>query len=411
MSSTIEQLMCVTANAGIPILTRHIGAEPLAFPVMGSLNGVDMFAQNHGVRIVNTRAGRAKIVWRIYKDSIKLIIISKESNMTDFQLHILMDNVFNSMVLLMGLSELEVVKNVDRLKKDLRRSTSLIDNLLRGASSFGSVTQCADIIACNSTDTSILQNNLDAFVSACGSDFGCLLVHGKIIVATEKWWQLLPSETMLLLLLLRSVPPASARDFPIYLPHGSPNIPHRLMTMEILEGIEACVICGPEPLLQHVLENHVSKYWQSVTNSLQICLRSHPRNLPSSTVLDKSIIGFILINVEEGKCLASIYPHGRMTGSEGMTNNQRREALLQFYLSVVGTAFQPEDDEVTDDPIPECKFSDEISETYVCAEQHKLYATQWDYYQVFVLFAKDTPTYALDTLTQRTFRPFKDNFI
>lgn len=395
--------MCVTADAGIPILTRTLGDEKaLSFPVMGSLNGIDMFAQNHGVKILNTRAGKAKIVWKIFRSSIKLIIISKDASLSDFQFHVLLDNIFHAMVLFMGLSELEEISNVERLKRELRGSTCLIDSLLCGNALFGNVTQCVDIILCN--NTTLLQDSLDAFVSACDSEFGCLLVYGKIAVATDKWWQLLPSETMLLLLLLRSVRQASARDFPIYLPHGSPNIPHRLMTMEILEGIEVCVICGPQPLLQTVLQDHVGRYWQPAAESLRACSRSHPRNVPSFIVLDTCISGFILVNVEDGKCLASVYPHGSMTGVEVMNDEKRREVLLQFYLSVVGVAYIPEDADEIENVLTDCRFQHEITETYVCTDQYKLYSKQIEYHQIFILFAKETPTYALNTLTSRTLK-------
>ena len=398
MSSTVSQLMCVTADAGLPIFTRTIGnEEPLPYPIMGSLNGVDMFSRNHGVEIVNTRAGKAKITWKIYKGSLKLIAISKEPNVSDFQMHILLDNIFNALVLTVGLSEIEVIKNVDKLKREVRGSVCIVDGLIKGTVSFGSITQSVDIILCN--DTILLQDCLDGFVSACDSEFGCLLVHGKIVVATEKWWQLLPMETMLLILLVRSVPEATARDFPIYLPHGSPNVPHRLLTIEIMEGIEVCVICGPEPLLRTVLDNHVIRYWQSRKESLRSCQMSHPRNLPPNFKLDNQINGFILVNIEDGKCLSSIDPCGSMSGSELMDADRRREVLTHFYLSIVGETFSSGDD-IIENIRTDYKFRDDIEETYVCADQYKLFATQFDDCQLFILFSKDIPIYAMPTYAQ-----------
>ena len=409
MCSVVSQLICVTADTGLPLFTRAPGREKaLPFPIMGSLNGIDLFARKHGIEIINTRAGKAKLSWKIFKNSLKFIVITKDTDVTDFQLSLLLENVFNALVLILGLSEIETITNVEKFKKEVRGSFVIIDSLLTGSVPFGCITQCVDIILC--PETSILKERLDAFVKLCDSEFGCLLVHGKIVVATDKWWQLLPSEMMLVMLLIRSMPHTNARDFPIYLPHGSPNVPHRLLTMEIIENIELCVICGPEPSLQGVLVNHLSRYWKSRTMEiLWTCCSSHPRNFPSNIDIDNLIYGFILTNVEEGKCLASISPCGNTNGSEVMDTKQRQQVLSDFYVSVVGTSFSFGDDEDNGNAQTEYLFSHDIMETYQCSNNYKLYATQFDTHQIFVLFSKEIPIYAMPTYTERTFRQLSEN--
>ena len=404
MCSFVSQLICVTADTGLPLFTRAPEREKaLPFPIMGSLNGVDLFARKHGVEIVNTRAGKAKVSWKIFKESLKFIAIGKDCDVSDFQLSVLLENVFNALVLILGISEIEVITNVEKFKKEVRGSFCLIDSLLTGSTPFGCVTQCVDVILC--PETSILKERLDAFVKLCDSEFGCLLVHGKIVVATDKWWQLLPSEMMLVMLLIRSMPHANARDFPIYLPHGSPNVPHRLLTMEIIENVEVCVICGPEPSLQDVLVNHLNRYWKSRTMEiLWTCCSSHPKNIPSNIAIDNLIDGFILTNLEEGRCLASITPCGNMNNYEVMEVKQRQQVLADFYISVVGTSFSVGDDEDLSNAQTEYLFTHDIVETYQCANKYKLYATQFDNHQMFVLFSKEIPIYAMSTYTERTFR-------
>lgn len=70
----------------------------------------------------------------------------------------------------------------------------------------------------------LLQECLEAFVSAAESRFGCLLVGSHILCATEQWWQLAAPEAMLLVWLVRSLPPHTSRDLPVYLPQGSPTV-------------------------------------------------------------------------------------------------------------------------------------------------------------------------------------------
>lgn len=101
------------------------------------------------------------------------------------------------------------------------------------------------------------------------------------MAATEGWWRLGMPEAVLLPWLVGSLPPQAARDYPVYLPHGSPTVsgrdqggapsvagvgwgvcvsclalycarlqvPHRLLTLTLLRGLELCLLCGPRPPL------------------------------------------------------------------------------------------------------------------------------------------------------------------
>ena len=70
----------------------------------------------------------------------------------------------------------------------------------------------------------LFQNFLDAFAEAADSPYGCLLVHGKVAVATKKWWSLAAKELVLISMLLSSLLPCSSRDVPVFLPVVSPNV-------------------------------------------------------------------------------------------------------------------------------------------------------------------------------------------
>ena len=413
--SNISYIICLTSDAGIPLYSKNLGNKTsLPFPVLGSINGVHMFAKNHKMDLTNTITENGKIVWKEFYSSVTLIVVSSKPDVSDFHLHLLLDNVFSAMVLTIGLFEFQDTKSPEKLKKELRTCQCLIESVVSMTPLFGNFLQATDIIICS--DTSLLQDCLDSFVEACDSVFGCLLVFGKIVIATERWWQLVPTETMLILLLLRSIPPSSSRDIPIYLPHGSPKIPHRLITLEIIEGVEICVICGPQPSLQTILDRHVLRYWNPVQETLRTCTRSHPRNLPAAITVDTNILGFILLNIDEGKCLASIYPCGIMTGGETLSSEQRQEILISYYQSVVGTLFPPQDiakitGESSKDDL-KVALSDEVMDTYVLAEDYKCYAMRNDTHQIFILFSKEIPVYAMNSVAEVTLKKLtKDQFI
>eukprot|EP00061_Rhincodon_typus_P018004 g46979.t1 len=144
----------------------------------------------------------------------------------------------SEMVLVIGLDDLVNLKNVERLKRELRACYKLIDSFLAALDWMGDLTQCVDCVVSPHSD--ILQETLDVFVVAAASEsnFGCLIVMGKVIVATEKWWRLTAQEVMLLAWLVGSLAPSTSRDYPIYLPHGSPtvgyiNAPSRLVFLYI----------------------------------------------------------------------------------------------------------------------------------------------------------------------------------
>ncbi len=70
----------------------------------------------------------------------------------------------------------------------------------------------------------IFQTYLDAFTEAANSPYGCLLVKGKVAVATKKWWEFSAVELVLLSLLINSSPACSSRDIPVFLPVSSPTV-------------------------------------------------------------------------------------------------------------------------------------------------------------------------------------------
>ncbi|CAJ0944978.1 unnamed protein product [Ranitomeya imitator] len=194
----------------------------LTFSVIGSLNGVHMFANNQDVLLTSTCTENSRVVWRTFHDSINLIVMSCENSASDMSLNKLLENVFSAMVLVIGLDDLINIKNVERLKKDLRACYKLIDSFLTESEKMADLTQCVDCVIAH--DVAILQECLDGFTQAAESDFGCLLSGGKVVAATEKWWRLASQDVMLLCWLVASLSPHSSRDYPVYLPQGSPTV-------------------------------------------------------------------------------------------------------------------------------------------------------------------------------------------
>ncbi|CAB4041632.1 Hypothetical predicted protein, partial [Paramuricea clavata] len=98
-SNMASYLVALTAEGGIPLFTRTKGDLPqLPFPVLGSLNGVHMFARNQNVQLVNTiTQGDAKIVWKMFHNSVMLILVTSNDDSSDIHALSLLDLMFNSL--------------------------------------------------------------------------------------------------------------------------------------------------------------------------------------------------------------------------------------------------------------------------------------------------------------------------
>ncbi|EHB05669.1 fuzzy-like protein [Heterocephalus glaber] len=334
-------LLCLATSSGVPLFCRSSrGGAParqqLPFSVIGSLNGVHMFGQNLEVQLSSARTEDTTVVWKSFHDSITLIVLSSEEGTSELRLERLLQMVFGAMVLLVGLEELTNIRNVERLKKELRASYCLIDSFLGDPELIGDLTQCVDCVI--PPEGSLLQEALSGFAEATGTVFVSLVVSGRVVAATEGWWRLGMPEAVLLPWLVGSLPPQAARDYPVYLPHGSPTVPHRLLTLTLLPSLELCLLCGPSPPLSQLGAQLLERWWQPLLDPLRACLPLGPRALPEGFPLHTDILGLLLLNLELKRCLFTVQPSGNKEPSP----EQRRHLLRNFYTLVTSTYFPPE---------------------------------------------------------------------
>ncbi|XP_061444856.1 protein fuzzy homolog isoform X2 [Rhineura floridana] len=140
-------LLCLTASSGVPLYCRSRGGsskQQLPFSVIGSLNGVHMFGSNLDVLLTAACTENTRVVWKVFHNSITLIVLSSDEGASDFSLGRLLENVFSAMVLVLGLEELVNARNIERLKKDLKACYKLIDSFLEPGKCSADLTQCVE---------------------------------------------------------------------------------------------------------------------------------------------------------------------------------------------------------------------------------------------------------------------------
>ncbi|XP_055519252.1 protein fuzzy homolog isoform X4 [Leucoraja erinacea] len=312
----------------------------LPFSVIGSLNGVHMFGSNQDVLLTSTCTDNTRVCWRVFRDSITLIVMSSEEDASDLYLSRLLDNVFGAMVLVIGLDDLVNLKNVERLKRELRACYKLIDSLLTASDWIGDLTLCVDCVV--SPDAAILQ------------------------------------------------------------------VPHRLLTFQLVPGVDVCLLCGPTPSLQQVQTELVERFWSPVLEPLKTCLSLHQCTFPICIPLHHSIIGLLLINREQNKNLFTLQPHGversQLPGTV-LSPERRRSVLRQFYTLAVSAYFPAEASEDKPAVLLEefhAGFTHSPTECYVAADDHKSYGIQTRQHQLLLTFTPETPTFTLRNIATKT---------
>jgi len=315
-------------------------------------------------------------------------------------LELLLDNFYKSLIMSIGETELTKSSNVERLKKKMKLCLPLLDSMLHSTNLISTFSQTTETLY--AANASVLRNYLTSFTEDLESEFGCITLNGRIVVATDKFWQLQTIETSLLSFVVYNQRHVTASDTPIYLPNGSPVVPHRLITVTLVDRIQIAIVCGPEPSLHEIQNNYITHYWSPLVSYLRECNRSLPRSFPPELKLDQNVLSVILLNLADGRSLYTFHAHGNSTAAdtEGMSQaSARKHALMEFYLS--SSEFYQSDTDMDEGGGREVS---EVKETYQCFTTHKCYALKTSTYEIYVLFSNVVPTYSMSYLTKSTLK-------
>lgn len=412
------QLLCLTASSGVPLFTRG-ASKQLPFSVIGSLNGVHMFGAGQSVVLSCCETeGGGKVVWRVFQDSVMLIAVSGReqgglgsSKEEDFRLQRLLENVWNCMVLVLGQDELANMRNVERLKRDLRSCFSLIDQLLdeRQEGILGNLTHCTDSML--PPNLTVLQEAVDGFAAAADSEFGCLIVHGRIAAATEKWWRLAPQEIVLLSTLMRALSASGSAscDYPVFLPQGSPTVAHRLLRFQLLPGADVCMLCGPTPSLHTAESRLVVRFWSPLVETLRDSLAVGEHCFPGSVSLRPDVLALLFINRETRRSVSCVCrPHA----DPPLPSKARCWELLKLFYIFCATHYFTQEETLCVSPEERaergntqdfvCGFSHQPLQCYLITEECKSFGLQTSQHQLFLIIPLSVPTYVLRTVATQT---------
>ncbi|XP_057252677.1 protein fuzzy homolog isoform X1 [Pezoporus wallicus] len=144
-----------------------------------------MFGAGAGVGLQRAETPGTRLQWGGDGSSITLIAISSAPDASGPALKRLLDSAFGAMVLVLGLDELVPIRNVERLKRDLRSCFVLLDALLSPGGGLGLGPPSWPLPPGPTRD--LLQDTLDAFAAAAGTRWGCLVGAGRVRASTRRW--------------------------------------------------------------------------------------------------------------------------------------------------------------------------------------------------------------------------------
>lgn len=278
----------------------------------------------------------------------------------------------------------------------------MIDRLLECVDTASTINEIVDIIGLTEvilcTENHLLQTVLDTYSEYMDSLFGCILIHGRVAVATKNWWSLHPDEQKLLSLLISTDKIATQRDVPIFLPYKSPEIAFRLVKCSLIKNIDVCTICGPAPELADV--DHIAmQCFKSMVDILKVSEQSFPRNFPHSIQLDPEILGLLLINVDEHKFMLSRNAQ-QVSKTRSLTGMHRLDILRTFYYEAVATFLI----NLAEDESEELVNTSEAEETYWCSEYHKCHAIKVGSDILCVLYTSVVQQTTMRLISQKTLK-------
>ncbi|KAI8422646.1 hypothetical protein MSG28_006420 [Choristoneura fumiferana] len=223
-----------TSGAAVADETSYANALlTIQFSTIASLHGINMFSKCHNLTMVNTQVDNGTILWREYCKSVTLIGVTTGGLECDLDL--LLSTVHNLMIFCIGKKELENLKNIDQIKRDLRQCYPILDYLLESL-------------------------DPDAVIS--------------------------PHPT-LVLDLIQSILCPQAQQL---------QIAFRAVTCKLLADVYILVVCGATPALSQI-DEIVLQCWEGYAQLIKEAKLAYPRNFPTSVTFEPCVLGILLINI------------------------------------------------------------------------------------------------------------------
>ncbi|XP_026733165.1 protein fuzzy homolog isoform X1 [Trichoplusia ni] len=403
-------VIAVATESGVPIFSRKRGNnESVQFSTIASLHGINMFSKCHNLSLIETQVDNGSILWKEYckRFIFSVTLIGIATGGLECDLELLLSSVNDAMIFCVGKKELENLKNIDQIKRDLRQCYPILDYLLESldpnAVSSPLPTLLLDLIqSILCPQAHQLQQALDNYAESVTGRWACLIIHGHLVATSSDFCELDPREARLMLLLAAAQDGAPLRDTPVYFPQMSPNVAFRAVTCKLLADVYILVVCGATPALSQI-DEIVLQCWEGYASIIKEAKLGFPRNFPMSITFEPCVLGVLIVNINKRRCVFSRHLHPSNQKGRGMSGAHRMDILRTFYITTAREL------------APELKHKgpsngiENMTETYWCSEYHKCHAQRLGNILCCGLYASSVQLHTIRLITNQILQDLNTN--
>ncbi|XP_075974802.1 fuzzy planar cell polarity protein-like protein isoform X2 [Anticarsia gemmatalis] len=338
-------VIAVATESGVPIFSRKRGSnENVQFSTIASLHGINMFSKCHNLSMIETAVDNGAILWKEYCKSVTLIGIATGGLECDLEL--LLSSVHDAMIFCIGKKELENLKNIDQVKRDLRQCYPILDYLLE------------------SLDPNALSSPLPTLV----------------------------------LDLIQSILCPQAQQL---------QVAFRAVTCKLLADVYILVVCGATPALTQI-DEIVLQCWEVYAPIIKEAKFTHPRNFPMSMTFEPSVLGILIVNINKRRGVFSRHLHASNTKGRGMSGAHRIDILRTFYVTSARD-LAPELKHKDANNKDSNEHSLCMTETYWCSEYHKCHAQRSGNILCCALYSSSVQLHTIRLITSQILQDLSSN--
>jgi len=306
-------------EGGRTLLARvYGGVPPPSFPSVALLSSLVSYGENMGVALQKIATNDVRIVFRRFDETL-LVIVTNDQASQDKHLEDMLQLVYNSVILLSGQEALlgpsgglpmpdTPQRDVDAVKRIFRGAVSMIDYILReDHKPLGLQVQLPEVVPVQYSSRQQLQSALQSLTADAATDqqslAAAIAYQGCFVACNSDWASQNGQDLMLIQALVQSLPAATMRDIPIYLPMGNPNVPIRLLTAELTNDMELLLLAGPSPSLSTIpslVRKHLSPVWVLLKDVANMIF------LPASNMFPgfQSLEAVVVVQKHPPRCMA-----------------------------------------------------------------------------------------------------------
>ena len=427
----MTSVIVLVPDTGQVLLQKNIGCSSIPSVTYLPLGATASYGQRFDVRLEKFRCEHHIITFLPVSEFILIVSVQRKDSQIDdeenYYFNCVMQDFAAGMVLLKGRVELDasaftscdINLHTNRLQRDFQMFSPFFEHLARNST--------APSVLLNTTEFLLSEKRkeftdlLESFTESCECQHACIVVGGKLLCGTSKWFKdIKVAEMRLILTFIAAIhehTSSSITDIPIYLPYTQPNTPVRLLKVQLLSEVMLCMLCEDDVKIQTIL-NQMDSILATRIDLFQNVLHLKDRAMPLQSQTNAHVQGFCCFSKSSRLCILSYQPHVNPPNEpRPLDKDTIRTYLCDFiktnfemikHIDAQGMTVQADSSSSTQSAAvskaphtsgDSTDFVDDSSELYWVKKNCKVYLLGVANYIMIALFSADSPTYPMRSIT------------